>query len=726
MHVARAAGHIRSLPLVLGIVVTASEGTVSVTIDGLTIEVPANATILDATARAEVYVPTLCFHPDLAGMPWPQSVESVHQGRVTRYGPPGVGGPGCGLCVVEVEGRADLATACHARVAPGMVVQTGTERVRAERQAAFSAILASHPHACLSCPERKGCTRETCPTSVPPAERCCALLGRCAIEELHDYLAPEASSLPTFVRDEALTAQSALFAQDWSLCVACLRCVRACAGIRGAGALGFVLDEGVARLGFAGVTPGDAGCRFCGACVEVCPTGAILDRELHGDDRERTLVPCRAACPVGLDVPAYVRAVAAGWPGYAAHIVREGAPFGRSLGRICQAPCADACRRTRLEGEPIATCALERFACDTAPSEPARRAPPTGRRVAVVGGGPAGLGGARWLVRRGHASTVFEARERAGGLLRWGIPSFRLPHDVVQSEIDEIVAEGVEIRTSTRIDGVAALRKDYDAVLVATGLGRGKRLPVPGADLPCVHRGLEVLEAAAAERAAPLGERVVIIGGGNVAVDCALTARRLGAKAVILACLESEHEMPAFAGELRRARAQGVEILCGWGPVRFAPRGEGADVELRRCISTFEGGRFAPRFDDQVHSSMPADAVVIAIGREPADAPIVADPEDGLFVAGDLAGGEMSVVAAIASGQDVAAAIDRFLGGDGVDRREDRGADAPPAAVPLGAGADGEEPTLSADQAILAASHCLRCDLRFSLGPAPRPPRGRR
>ena len=712
--------------------------TITLSINGLTVEVPEGSTILDGATQAGIYIPTLCWQPDIADHPPPEPVESVYQGEVERKGSGnGASYMGCDLCVVQIEGKEDLAHSCWMKAEEGMAVLTESDPIKERRRAAFATIMAEHPRACLSCRQKAGCSREPCSLDVPRAERCCPMLGRCQVEMLFDHL-EFSSPLPAYSRDERLTSRSALFAYDWNLCVGCLRCVRVCGGLRDVGALGYVMDGGIPRIGFRTSTPEEGVCRFCGSCAEVCPTGTIMDLELHWTERDRFLVPCRHACPAGIDVPRYVRAVAQGKPDVAARVIRDTVPFGRTLGRVCHAPCQDACRRSALN-DPVSICALKRYACDTVDGEKPECAPSTGKRVAVVGSGPAGLAAAWFLTRKGHQATVFEEQTEAGGMLRWGIPSFRLSRDVVQRDIEEITHLGVEIRTSTRVEDLSGLEAEFDAVLVATGLPRSKRLEIPGIDGERVWQGLEFLREVRSGAEINPGDRVVVIGGGNVAIDCALTARRLGAEYVTAVCLESYREMPSFDWEVREAQEEGVQIRNSWGPIQIEENGSGKRITFRQCVSVFdEEGRFAPRFDDSKRMELEADGIISAIGQQAAKTlPGFADAASDIFVAGDCAGGPFSIVNAIASGKAAAAGIDKRLGGDGgtpkglapeeavqaigpaegFAGRRGRGPSAP-----KGHGFKEIEPAYGPDEALREAARCLQCDLRLTLSEAPLPP----
>lgn len=712
-----------------------------ITLDGRTIDAAPGASILEASISAGLYIPSLCWHPDLTAAPAPGAMTTVWQGAGERCYPAGAQFHGCDLCVVEIEGRPDLCHSCWVKAEPGMVVQTDTPRLREHRRAAFARILGPHPHACLSCRQRHGCSREPCSLNVPPGERCCSKLGQCTIEALYDHL-EFASPLPSFVRDEKRAFRTPLFDFDWNLCVGCLRCVRVCDGVRKVGALGFTGAEGVLSVGFRARSPEESGCRFCGSCAEVCPTGAILDRSRTGADRERRLTACRSACPVGFDVPAFVRAVGQDRPEVAARIIRDSAPFGETLGHICHAPCRENCRRAQID-DAVSVCAIKRFACEESAPDRSRPALSTGKRIAVVGAGPAGLTAAWWLARKGHRVGVYEAKPEPGGMLRWGIPAFRLPVSVVRREIAKIEPLGVEIWTSTPVEDVTLLRLRYDAVLVATGLPRSRRLGIPGEGSDRVLYGLEFLDAArSSERPLPAPGAVLVIGGGNVALDAALTASRLGASSVTLACLEREGEMPAFEWELKRAREEGVQIRNGWGPVGFVEEGGGVNAEFQRCVSVFdEARRFSPRFDPSDRLTVHADTVIVAIGqqRDPSFRPGT-DPARGIFITGDAAGGRCSVADAVGSAKEAAATIDRYLGGDGQSMedmllpvREGLGTlgrldgFATWREVPLHTGGErglaSVEPGYLAEEARREASRCLQCDLRLDLRAAPMPPR---
>ncbi|MFO8088494.1 MAG: FAD-dependent oxidoreductase, partial [Desulfatiglandaceae bacterium] len=502
-------------------------------------------------------------------------------------------------------------------------------------------------------------------------------------------------------------------------------------------------------------------CTTCARCEGVCPNGiAVLEiirplRAIGPGEFVPESAPCAAACPAGIDVPGYVRLIAAGDPSAALSVIAESVPFPGVLGRVCTHPCESECRRGEVN-QAVSICALKRFAADQGGEGPPIHRPgaDTGRSVAIVGSGPAGLTAAWFLRRKGHKVTVFEAREKPGGMLRYGIPAYRLPDDVLEREINGVVALGVELKTGMRLGeniDLERLKKDYDAVLVAVGLWLSRRLPLEGAELDGVSWGLEFLISAREGGAPETGQNLVVVGGGNVAVDVALTALRLGARRVTMACLESLNEMPASPREIEIAVEEGVALLPSWGPRRICgDNGRVSSVELVRCTSVFdESGSFCPMFGEETRE-IPVDQVILAVGQQgdmsfaandrdlvTAGGLIAADKMsfksglDGVFAAGDAVSGPGTVVEAVSAGKRAGAEIDRFLGGDGIlepsvmreppglsydGKREEGFADRPreqQPACPLEerrktfVEVDG---CFSAEQAVKEASRCLQCD----------------
>ncbi|MFQ5601035.1 MAG: FAD-dependent oxidoreductase [Candidatus Krumholzibacteriia bacterium] len=726
--------------------------SIQIRIDGNVIEAEQGWSVLRAAHEAAIYIPSLCAHPDLPPQEETPAAEAVYHGSLQiRHDPEAEGPSGCGLCVVEADGQGKIA-ACATRVRAGMrVTSVGAQLERLRRQR-LSRILAHHPHACLTCTQREGCTREPCSMNVPVEERCCELLGRCELQAVAEYVGIDPST-PRYVPGPTRRITSEpLFDRNPALCIACGRCVRAC-NDREVHALGWARDSDSRRwVGPLARTPVEAGCRLCGSCVEVCPTGALMDRGVRHAEREEALVPCRSTCPARTDVPRYVRLVAAGCFSDAAAVVAERAPLVEVLGQICFHPCEKVCRRHEVNGAPISICRIKRAAGERSATDWTERLPParpdTHRSVAVVGGGPAGLVAAHTLHQLGHRVTLLDERETLGGMLAHAIPPFRLSREVVARETAALV-RGVHVRTGVRAGSnglsLQGLRENHDALVIATGAHESARLRVPGEDLPGVRAGLDFLADVAHGNLPPstyTGRNVLVVGGGNVAVDCARAALRLGAVTVDVVCLEQQDEMPAYAEEMARATEEGIRFHHGWGIRAFSGNGAVSRVELKRCTRVFdEQGRFDPRYDETQTQEMDADDVILAVGQRP-DRSTIPDSMEGVFLAGDVATGPGSVVEAIASGREAALAADRFLGGPG-ELTLQLGSTAAPIALgriegfaslprlepePLrreqSLDLEALPPGLSAELACREANRCLRCDLRLGYRtPAPPPSR---
>jgi NADPH-dependent glutamate synthase beta subunit-like oxidoreductase/Pyruvate/2-oxoacid:ferredoxin oxidoreductase delta subunit len=539
-----------------------------------------------------------------------------------------------------------------------------------------------------------------------------------------------------------------LFARDFNLCIDCARCVRVCNQVRGVEALGLVHQNGRLIVGSRAPTLSESGCKFCGACVEVCPTGCLTDRTTQSGDRQRWLVPCVSACPAGVDVPGYIRRIAQHDFLGAAALVWEKLPLPNTLGHICFHLCENECRRAQVD-DPLAICALKRFALqagDGAAIARAPRRPDSGKRVAIVGAGPAGLAAGFFLRMKGHAVTVFEAAESPGGMPLLSIPKYRLPDAVLDRDLAAIRDLGVEIRTGARVATdqamTALLDQGFDALLVAVGLPNAKRIAVEGSHLDGVHWGLEFLRDAKAGKSFALGQKVIVVGGGNVAIDVAMTALRLSHAAVQLLCLESREQMPAYAHEVEKAEAEGIQINPGWGPAAIVgAEGHVQGVGFRRCTAVFDQqGNFNPSFDEQKRMKVDADAVILATGQAPPDS--VPSEREGVFLAGDVTGGQLSAIHAVASGRGAAERIDAHLGGDGDVSLQltDHAAPGPwigreegfaprrrlafPCAGPEERRTDFRpiEGTYATEEAVAEAKRCLQCDLRLMIGAPALPP----
>jgi NADPH-dependent glutamate synthase beta subunit-like oxidoreductase len=747
-----------------------STQTVNLTIDGMQLEAPAGATILEAARAAGIYIPTLCFHPDLPPAKDSPAAKVIYQGQLKIENTmPDEVGRGCGICVVEIEGQPDLKDSCATAVQEGMVVFTNNERIKAKRQENLIPILSWHPHACLTCAQQEGCPRTQCSTNVPENERCCSQFGHCELQDIANYVGISDSTPKWIPTDLQVIKDQPLFERDYNLCIGCTRCVRACRDLKGIEAIGFVYDvNGQIRIGTLAPTLEDAGCKFCTACVEVCPTGALMDKILRPGKKKADLVPCKEVCPAHIDVPGYLRLVAEGKQDPANAIVREKVPFPGILGRVCQHPCEETCRRGEVN-EPIAICALKRYAAEGEKGLWKKNVVihgDTGKKVAVVGSKPAGLTAAFYLRKKGHMVTVFDANNQAGGMLRYGIPRFRLPRHLIDKEISEIFDLGIDFKSEMALGRdftLEELKSDgYDAVFLGIGAQLSRRIPLEGCETPETLWSIEFLRAIAEGEDIGLKENVVVIGGGNVAVDVALTALRCGAQNVSLACLECLEEMPASSWEIEGAIAEGVHLLPSWGPDKILSEdGKVTGLDLVECTCVFdEQGNFCPQFGES-KECIRVDQVILAVGQatdlsfldknssiSAKDGLIVVDPESletgmqGVYAGGDVTRMPGAIVCAVAAGRKAATSIDKALGGTGdieevlfpreaPDQylgREEGFASRPREKVPeieLDARRQGfNEVSLGyADkQALKEAKRCLQCDLRLHMGCNPSPP----
>ncbi len=411
------------------------------------------------------------------------------------------------------------------------------------------------------------------------------------------------------------------------------------------------------------------------------------------------LAPCQNACPLNVDVPGYIIALALGNLDKAMAIVAEKNPFPIVCGRVCHHPCEDSCLRAEID-EPVAIRALKRFITEHAPKAAAKRPGQVKKthkeRVAIIGSGPAGLTAAHDLAREGYPVTVYEALSVAGGMLALGIPEFVLPRQALQTEISAIESLGVEIRTGTPFGRDLSIndlfQQGYKAVFLSPGAQRSLELNTPGIDLEGVVYALSLLEEVNRGKKVDFRGKVAIIGGGNVAIDCARVAIRSGAAEVNLTCLESRDEMPAFRWEIERAEEEGVKIFPSLAPQEIVGKaGKAAGINCKRVKSIeFDAeGRIKPILLAGEGMALDADSVIVAIGQklDPSfldgaegikvskKGSIQVDPDTlatnipGVFAGGDIVN-IATVVDAIAAGKKAAVSIGRYL--KGIDLKEGR------------------------------------------------------
>ncbi len=693
-------------------------GTIRLNIDGQDIEIQEGRSVLEAALDSNVYIPHLCYHPDLA--------------------PIGA----CRLCVVEIDGMEGLQTSCTTPAVEGMIVKTRSEKVDKSRKLAMELLLAGHP---------------------PDCETCVKYLN-CELQSLKQYIVGDHLRVRTRSKLLPVNMDNPIFLHDPNKCVLCGRCVRACHELRGVGVLFYKKRQKETYIGTASGLPlFDSGCRFCGACAEVCPTGAIMDKEefAKGKSRKEAIVPCRYTCPVEIDVPRYLRFIREKNYSAATAVIREKVPFPKILGYVCDHPCEEVCRRGEIN-QPISIRNLKRYAAehDTEKlwEKHLQDKEPTDKKVAIIGSGPAGLSAAYYLSNKGHAVTVFETMPLSGGMMRYGIPEYRLPRVILDEEIAYVESRGVEIKTNARIESIDKLFEDgYDAVLVGIGAQKGQKLSIPGADSEGVLIGVDFLRDINAGKNVNIGKKVMVLGAGNVAFDCARVARRIGAQDVLIACLERREDMPAACDEIEQGEEEGVSVNPSKTSIRIL-----CDNEQIKGVEFLDVASFSfdedmnPRIEaiDDSHHIMEADTVVFAVGQYP-DTPERFDLDkternfikldtytfetsrEGVFAAGDAVTGTSSVIQAIASGRKAAVVIDRFLGGDG--RIEEKFAPVSEPQRYFGPAEDfaamtrKEETCVLPEKRLLSfckvvndmdeetaeyeSNRCLRCDTRLNISP---------
>jgi NADH-quinone oxidoreductase subunit F len=421
----------------------------------------------------------------------------------------------------------------------------------------------------------------------------------------------------------------------------------------------------------------------------------ILEQRCAGATCDSMVISaCQHACPAGIDVPNYVAAIASGKYEKAVEIIRERNPFPAVCGRICIHPCELKCRRGELD-EPVAIRSLKRYATDWYFDHIRKPKKPfpvdKDQRVAVVGGGPAGLTCAYFLARMGYRVTVFEAQSAAGGMLGITIPEFRLPREVIEKEINYIESCGVEILYKSPIDARHTvndlLEEGYRAVFIAAGAQSSKRINIPGEEegLVGLHYGLQFLTDIRAGKDIKLKGKVVVLGGGNVAIDVARTALRVGARDVQVFYRRTKEEMPAWEKDIDEAIEEGVVINPMWAPKQIIHQGSKVTgIEFVHSMTVFdEEGRSSLKLDEEVTQLVEADTIIISIGQAPdisflskdsqleralwgslvVDENSLATNIPGVFAGGDFTTGPSIVINAIALGRRAALAIDKYLKG---------------------------------------------------------------
>jgi NADH-quinone oxidoreductase subunit F len=398
--------------------------------------------------------------------------------------------------------------------------------------------------------------------------------------------------------------------------------------------------------------------------------------------------PCTHTCPANVDVPRYIRAISDGDINKGLEIIRERIPFPGICGYVCVHPCESKCRRGQLD-EAIAIRALKGYIYDNAKNKDTKPvvAKSSGKKVAIVGSGPAGLTAAYYLAKLGgHAVTVFEALPQAGGMMRVGIPRYRLPANVLDADIDYVKHTGVVIKTGVKVDSIDELKQQgFHAVFIAVGSHTGSKMRVPGEDLPGVVDGVTMLRDVALGKKVAVGKRVAVVGGGNSAMDASRTARRLGAKEVTVIYRRTQNEMPADEDEVEEAMEEGIKFNFLTNPSKIVKSDSGLKMTLTRMKlgdEIDESGRRRPVVLEGGDFDQEFDMIIPAIGQV-TDVPprivvdknkngtINANPDtlatnlEGVYAGGDAVTGPDSVIRSIAAGRLAAVSIDKFLGGKG-------------------------------------------------------------
>ena len=473
-----------------------------------------------------------------------------------------------------------------------------------------------------------------------------------------------------------------------------------------------------------------ADCVACGKCVEACPAGAVKlglklckkygsdvqypnhplpsqqkwgphmwDEDYRDNNRincyDTGTAPCKTACPAHIAVQGYLKLAAQGKYQEALALIRKDNPLPAICGRICNRRCEDACTRGTID-QAIAIDEVKNFLAQLDLKAETRYIPPKvvptldgefHEKIAIIGAGPAGLSCAFYLAEKGYKPTIFEKNEKPGGMLRYGIPSFKLEKDVIDGEIEVIKAMGVEIKCGIEVGKdvtIQQLREQgYKAFYIAIGCQGGRTAGIPGEDAEGVMTAVDFLRTVGGDEGYPVSGKAVVVGGGNVAIDVARTAHRCGADSVTMFCLEPREKMPASEEEIAEAMEEGVSLNCGWGPKEIlTENGKVTGIVFKRCVSVWNAeGKFAPTYDENDTKTVPCDRVFLSIGQSilwgdllkgskvelgrgngaVADSLTYQTAEPDIFVGGDVYTGPKFAIDAIAAGREGAISIHRFV-----------------------------------------------------------------
>lgn len=403
------------------------------------------------------------------------------------------------------------------------------------------------------------------------------------------------------------------------------------------------------------------------------------------------LGPCMTSCPAGIDIPGFVNHIAEGRDREALELIVNNMPLAGSLGRVCTRPCEEGCRRQLVE-EPVAICQLKRFPADQAASNGwdmmPNKLPRLGKKVAIVGAGPAGLSAAYYLQMFGVDCTVFDAHEAPGGMIRYGIPSYRLPRNVIDREVEVIKALGAEFHYNTKVGTdilLEELKEQFDAVFLGLGAQKASGMRTPGEESEGVRSGIDFLGAVSRDETLPVGDKVVVVGGGNTAIDAARTALRLGAGSVTILYRRMREQMPAWEEEIEDALEEGVKLETLAAPTKIEKTSNGLvmtcirmelgepDESGRRRPVPVEGSEYTVEVDEiiaaigqNVDSSMVSGLDLTPWGSIKADEQTGQTQIENVFAGGDCVTGTDIAVNAVAAGRRAAFAINQYLRGENI------------------------------------------------------------
>lgn len=607
-------------------------------IDSKNLDVEEGITILQAALQSGIYIPHICHHPDLK--------------------PSG----SCRLCIVEIEGFRGYPVSCATAVKDGMVIKTNTSEIKRIRKNLIWLLLSNYH-------------------GEPPSDT--------LLKKVVDYIGVSnfQIELEKKPRNLPIKSDDPLFTMDQNLCILCERCVRICHDVRGAGIVGYI-NKGIHTVVSTAYDSSfkDADCRFCRACVEVCPSGALSDKKPFPEhERDLKLLPCKNTCPAGIDIPRYLKLTAEGRYQDAVEVIRETVPFPHVLGLTCTHPCEKVCLRAEIN-EPIAINPVKRFLAEQDNKRWINKlkiAPDTGKNIAIIGSGPSGLTAAWFLRLLGHSITIFEKQPKVGGAMRL-IPDYRLPKSILDKEINEILSIGIDIKTNTRIDSPRRLlKKGFHAVYISIGASKALKMGIPGEDSSRVLNGLAVLNSLSYRNSVDFSGDVIVVGGGSVAVDTARSLVRKTTGSITILYRRTMGEMTAHPEELIAALKEGVMVQFLVTPVKIISVGDKLHIECLKMqlLESNQGGRKKPVPVMGSEFTIETDYLVMAVGQTPeisAEINIDTDKKGliivndematshpGIYAGGDVVRGSSNIIISIQEGRKAAQSIDKFLGGSG-------------------------------------------------------------